>query len=175
MKRAIAVITLLASSVTLFAQQIKNPVTTVIKEIVPRQQQNLVAAVEEMPADKFSYKPTPQQMSFAHLVLHMTESNYVLCAKASDMPQPKHDELKDTDGKDKLLAALKSSFDFCNTALGKVDDSKLGDTIEAWGGRKEPRAWSLIALTNDWADHYGAAAMYLRLNGLLPPTAQPKK
>src|SRR5207245_9383268 len=174
MKRAITIITLLVSAVNLSAQT-KNPVSTVIQEIVPKQQKNLVAAVEEMPADKFSYKPTPQQMSFAHLVLHMTESNYALCAKASDMPKPKHDELKDTDGKDKLLAALKSSFDFCNTALAKVDDSKLGDTIEAWGGRKEPRAWALIALTNDWADHYGAAAMYLRLNGLLPPTAQPKK
>src|SRR5256885_16040471 len=106
MKLAITIVTLLASSVA--AQQIKNPVTTVIKELVPKQQKNLVAAVEEMPADKFSYKPTPQQMSFAHLVLHMTESNYALCAKASDLPQPKHDELKDTDGKDKLLTGLKS-------------------------------------------------------------------
>ena len=128
MKRAITIITLLVSAVNLSAQT-KNPVTTVVKEIVPKQQKNLVAAVEAMPADKFGYKPTPQQMSFAHLVLHMTESNYALCAKASDMPQPKHDELKDADGKDKLLAALKSSFDFCNTALAKVDDSKLGDTI----------------------------------------------
>ena len=142
---------------------------------MPKQQTNLVAAVEAMPADKFGYKPTPQQMSFAHLVLHMTESNYALCAKASDMPQPKHDELKDADGKDKLLAALKSSFDFCNTALAKVEDSKLGDTVELFGGRQGSRAFALIALTNDWADHYAAAAMYLRLNGLLPPTAQPKK
>ena len=90
MKRAITIITLLVSSVNLSAQT-KNPVTTVVKEIVPKQQTNLVAAVEAMPADKFGYKPTPQQMSFAHLVLHMTESNYALCAKASDMPQPKHD------------------------------------------------------------------------------------
>jgi hypothetical protein len=31
----------------------------------------------------------------------------------------------------------------------------------------------LIALTpNDWADHYSAAAIYLRLNGVLPPTAK---
>ncbi len=56
-----------------------------------------------------------------------------------------------------------------------VDDSKLGETIEVFGGRQAPRAFALIALTNDWADHYSAAAMYLRLNGLLPPTAQPKK
>jgi hypothetical protein len=48
---------------------------------------NLVAAVEEMPADKFGYKPTPQQMSFANLVLHMTESNNYLCAKAGDIPR----------------------------------------------------------------------------------------
>ena len=32
-----------------------------------------------------------------------------------------------------------------------------------------------VLLTNDWADHYSSAAMHLRLNGLLPPTAQPKK
>jgi hypothetical protein len=83
--------------------------------------------------------------------------------------------LKETDGKDKLVAGLKASFDFCTTALAKVDDSKLGDEVELFGGRKGPRAFALIALTNDWADHYSSAAMYLRLNGRLPPTAQPKK
>jgi hypothetical protein len=55
-----------------------------------------------------------------------------------------------------------------------VDDSKLGDTLELFGGREGPRAFALIALTNDWADH-STVAMYLRLNGLLPPTAQEKK
>jgi hypothetical protein len=32
----------------------------------------------------------------------------------------------------------------------------------------------MIALSNDFADHYSIVAIYLRLNGLLPPTAQPK-
>jgi uncharacterized damage-inducible protein DinB len=154
--------------------QTKNPVTSVVQEILPRQAKNLQAAVETMPADKFTFKPTPPQMSFGHLVAHVISSNYYLCAKASDLPQPKVEEAKETDSKEKLVAALKASFDFCTTALAKVDDSKLGDTIQAYGGREAPRAWALIALTNDWADHYGAAAMYLRLNGLLPPTAQKK-
>ena len=66
-------------------------------------------------------------------------------------------------------------FRSCTTALAKVDDSKLADEIELFGGRKGLRAFALIALTNDWADHYSSVAMYLRLNGLLPPTAQPKK
>ena len=154
--------------------QKKDPVTTVIKEILPRQAKNLQAAVETMPADKFSFKPTDPQMTFGHLVAHMIDSNYYLCAKASGIAQPKGDPPKETD-KAALAASLKTSFDFCTTSLAKVDDSKLGDMIQAYGGREVPRAWALIALTNDWADHYSAVATYLRLNGLLPPTAQPKK
>jgi uncharacterized damage-inducible protein DinB len=177
MKPIFGVFSSVVFAASVFAQPspAKNPVTSSVREILPRQQKKLTEAVEEMPADKFSYRPTQQQMSFAHLVLHITQSNNYLCAKISDTPAPKQQELKDSDAKDKLVGALKASFDFCNTALSKVEDSKLGDTVELFGGRQGTRAFALIALTNDWADHYAAAAMYLRLNGLLPPTAQPKK
>jgi hypothetical protein len=174
MKRSLVVFVLLATA-TVFPQDNKNPVTSVVKEILPRQQKNLVAAAEEMPADKFGFKPTPKQMTFGNLVLHIIQSNSYLCAKIGEVPEAKSPGLKGTDGKERLVAAVKASFDFCSTALSKVDDSKLGDTVELFGGREGPRAFALIALTNDWADHYSAAAMYLRLNGLLPPTAQEKK
>ena len=172
MKRYFCLATIfLATSVS---AQTKNPVSTVIKETLPRQTKNIVGAAEEMPADKFSYKPTPEQMSFGHLVLHIIEANNHLCSKAADVPEPKTEELKETDSKEKLVSALKASFDFCGTALAKTDDSKLGDNIEVFPGRQGPRAFAFIALASSWADHYGAAAMYLRLNGLLPPTAQKK-
>jgi len=172
MKRLLILLAVFALAIFGFAQQTKNVVTNVIREILPRQQKNLIAAVDEMPANKFDFKPTPQQMTFAHLVIHITESNNYLCAKGGDTAAPKVPELAETDGKDKLLAALKASFDFCTTVLAKVEDAKLGDTIDLYGGRQGPRAFALIALTNDWADHYSAAAQYLRLNGLLPPTAK---
>ena len=175
MKRLLVFLLFWISSMTAMAQTAKNPVTDVVREILPRQEKNLVAAAEEMPADKFSYKPTPAQMTFAHLVMHIAESNNALCALAGDVSEPKTTALKESDGKDKLVAALKSSFEFCSTALAKAEDSRLGETIEAYGGRKAPRAFAWIALPSDWADHYSAAAMYLRLNGMLPPTAQPKK
>jgi hypothetical protein len=174
MKRTLVVFVLLATA-TAFAQDNKNPVTSVVREILPRQQKNIVAAAEEMPADKFGFRPTPEQMTFGNLVLHIIQSNSYLCAKIGEVPEEKTLGLKGTDGKDRLVAALKASFDFCSTALGKVDDSKLGDKVELFGGREGLRAFALIALTNDWADHYSAAAMHLRLNGLLPPTAQRKK
>ncbi len=42
--------------------------------------------------------------------------------------------MKDTDSKDKLVAAVKDSFAFCGTAFDKVDDSKLGDPIKDYSG-----------------------------------------
>ena len=155
--------------------QEKNPVSSAVKEILPRQQKNIVAAVDEMPADKFNYKPTEAQLTFGHLVLHIVESNNHLCSRISDIPELKSTPVKETDSKDKIAGALKASFDFCTTALAKVDDSKLSDELELFGGRKGSRAFALIALTNGWADHYASVAMYLRLNGLLPPTAHHDK
>jgi hypothetical protein len=163
----------LAASPT-FCQQVKNPVSSAVRDMLAGRQKNIVAAAEEMPADKYSYKPTPEQMTFGHLIAHIVEANNVLCAKSADVPEPKVEEAKESDGKDKLVAALKASFDFCGTALSKADDSKLGDTIELFGS-KRTRAVAFIGTASSWADHYGMQAMYLRLNGLTPPSAEKKK
>ncbi len=174
MKRACGIILFFVASAVL-AQE-RSPVTSAVKEILPHQQKNLVAAVEEMPAEKFGFHPTEKQMTFGHLVLHMIESNNYLCSRVGDTPEiTAAVPLKQSDGKEKLVEALKASFDFCTAALGKIDDSRLADEVELFGGHTGSRAFALIALTNDWADHYSSAAMYLRLNGFLPPTAQPKR
>ena len=57
------------------------------------------------------------------------------------MAEPKVEEVKESDAKDKLLAAATASYDFCADALGKMDDSKLGDNIELFGGHKFPVPW----------------------------------
>ncbi|HXW89778.1 MAG TPA: DinB family protein [Terriglobales bacterium] len=173
MKTVIAPVVLLFSSLLLLAET-KNPVSDVAREILPRQQKNLIAAAEAMPAEKYDFKPTPEQMSFARLVIHIAESNDHLCAKISDTPEPQSTEAKESDAKDALVSRLKASFDFCSSSLAKLEDAKLGDTVDLFGGRQGPKALALFALTNDWADHYSAAAMYLRLNGILPPTAKKK-
>ena len=153
----------------------KDPVATSVRMLWPRSQKNILGAIEAMPGDKFAFKPTAEQMSFGHLITHIIESNYFLCAKAADVPEPKNEAAKETDSKEKLLAAAKASFDFCGESLAKMDDSKLGDSVELFGGRQFPRAMAALGLASGWADHYAAAAMYLRLNNILPPSAQAKK
>src|ERR1700685_1997081 len=95
----------------------KNPVSAALRDILPGRQKNTVAAVEAMPADKFNYKPRADQMTFGHLVAHMVETNNLLCSKAAAVPATNVTQVKDTDSKDNLVAALKASFDFCSARL----------------------------------------------------------
>ena len=168
---ALLLLAALATVQTTFAQT-KDPVADALRNILPARQKNTVAAVEAMPADKFNYKPSADQMTFGHLVAHMVETNNLLCSKAAAFPAPNATQVKDSDSKDNLVAALKTSFDFCSDALAKMDDSKLGETTEGFGGKQVTRAWLSLVLAGAWADHYAEAAMYLRLNGVLPPTAK---
>lgn len=171
MKRCLIVFIALFSAAAL-AQQTKSPASDVLRTMLSGREKATVAAFEEMPADKYGFKPTPDQMTFGHLAAHIVSSNYTFCSNVADVPKPKVDEVKDTDSKDKLVAAMKASFEFCGTALAKADDSKMNDNITWFDGKPRTRAWAFLGLSSSWADHYGAAAMYLRLNGLLPPTAQ---
>ncbi len=148
-----------------------NPVSDSVRAMTGNKAKNLIAAAEEMPADKYAYKPTEQQMTFGTLVSHIVGSNNFLCSKLSGQAGPA-EKVTDKDPKDKLVTELKKSFDFCETALKGVQDAQLGEPVTLWGGYKANKAAALIGLTNDWADHYGMAAMYLRLNGMLPPTAK---
>jgi uncharacterized damage-inducible protein DinB len=171
MKSARLISTLFLMIVTLNAQT-KNPVSSALREILPSRQKNIVAAIDAMPAEKFSYKPTADQITFGHLAAHIIESNYLFCSKVAALPEPKIEEAKESDAKDKLLASVKSSFDFCTDALAKMDDSKLGEMTDAMGGQQVSRARLALAMAGSWADHYGMAAMYLRLNGITPPSAK---
>jgi uncharacterized damage-inducible protein DinB len=157
------------------AQMETNPVSNGVRKMLERESKNLVAAAEEMPADKYSFSPTPQQMTFGKLVVHMIHANYHLCSMISGAETPKMDDVKDTDAKDKLVGTLKSSFEFCTSSLVKVDDSKLGEQVPFFGGKTTSRGNVMLAFAEDFGDHYSMAAMYLRLNGLLPPTAKQKE
>ncbi len=151
---------------------VSNPVSGALKSFVPRYSKNMVAAAEAMPAEKYGFKPSPEMNSFGHLVMHIAQTNNILCAKVSgmDAPDVKYNE---SDPKEKLVALLKDSFEYCSKTLEKVDDSKLGDQMMVFGNRPASRAAAMMMLSGSWTDHYATEAIYLRLNGILPPTAQP--
>lgn len=164
-----------APPATLPAEATANPVVWSAKMFYRRESKNMIAAAEEMPADKYSYHPTAGQWTFGKLVSHVAQSNGGLCSALSGTPAPAALHVSDTASKADLIAGLKASFDFCGSALDGLTDAKLGDTITLFRGAHMPRAAALLALTADLPDHYSQMASYLRLNGMLPPSAQPRK
>jgi hypothetical protein len=153
---------------------VANPVSTFVKAGVARYQKNMVAAAEAMPAEKYGFKPSPEMNSYGHLMMHIAQTNNTFCAKIAGQAAPDV-KIAETDPKDKLVAAIKDSFAYCTTALANVDDSKLGEQFVLFGNRPISRGGALVALGGSWTDHYATQAIYLRLNGILPPTAQPEK
>jgi len=101
----------------------------------------------------------------------MVETNHLLCSKAVAVPAPKV-ELNDTDSKDKLLPRSRSSSISAPTRWRKWTIRNWRRRREGFGGKQVTRAWLSLVLAGTWADHYAETAMYLRLNGLLPPTAK---
>jgi hypothetical protein len=152
-----------------------NPVADAFRQSASSAAKNLMAAADEMPADKYTFKPTPAQMSFGDIVAHLIEGNDYLCGAIGGAKAPAREKLTGASSKDALEGALKDSFKFCDDAFAKVDDSKLGEQIPFFGGKTRSRAGIMFVTVGDWADHYSQSAIYLRLNGKLPPTAKKKE
>src|ERR1700721_2523986 len=89
---------------------VTNPVSSTVKQQLTRYNKIMVAAAETMPAEKYSFKPTPDMNTFAHLTIHIVQANNGLCSQISGTPAPTSDKLADEDPKDKLVAGLKASF-----------------------------------------------------------------
>jgi hypothetical protein len=149
-------------------------VAEAFRNVVRDEGKNLTAAAEVMPADKYSYKPTPKQMSFGEIVVHLAQGNDFLCGSIGGMKAPERPKVTPTASKEALVARLKETFQFCDQALASLDDTKLGEQLPMFGGKTMSRAAVEMVTVGDWADHYSQVANYLRLNGLLPPTAMKK-
>ena len=149
------------------------PVASAFRDNFKQISRNLIDAGDEMPANKYSYKPTKAQMSFGKIMVHLAEGNDYLCGAIGGVKAPERTKVKETDSKPVLVARLKETFEFCDQALASLDDSKLAEQLPMFG-QTMSRAGVIIITTGDWADHYSQEAIYLRLNGLLPPTAKKK-
>jgi hypothetical protein len=189
MKTLYAAILTLALPVGLIAQQpsgaqTANPVTTVFRTRTLGLQRNIAQAFDSIPESKFSYKPTPAQLSIGYIAQHLVSDNYFFCNNFGAMKATRTakdtttaDSVKAQWPKDTLVSQLKASLKFCEDAFAQVDDAKLADEITMTFGtqsRKAARASMVLGHALDLADHYSQLANYMRLNNILPPSALPR-
>ncbi|HET9797348.1 MAG TPA: DinB family protein [Gemmatimonadaceae bacterium] len=161
-----------------------NVITDVFRGRTMSLQHNLAQAFDSIPGDKFDYKPTPAQLTIGHIAEHLANDNYFFCDQFGAMKGKRTaeetstpDSVKATWPKEKLVTQLKASFDFCEKAFAQLGDAKLTDDVTmSYGGnsRQVPRVAMVLIHVQDMTDHYSQIANYMRLNGLLPPTALPR-
>ncbi len=174
MRTSVFLITLATWSMAASAAA-QNPsanVSDAVRSAAARAAKNFIAAAEAMPSHRYGYKPTPAQMSFADVIGHMAAGNDALCSSIGGVSPPKRSGLAAAAPKEQLVPRLRETFQFCESALAKVDDSRLGEKVPYFGDQELSRAQVMVAAAEEWAGHYSQLAVYLRLNGLLPPTAR---
>jgi hypothetical protein len=188
MKLLRIVIASLTLPVALAAQQPAtpqaNPITAAFKGRIAANHRNIAQAFDSIPESKFGYKPTPAQLTFGYIAQHVASDSYLFCSNfgamkptldAKDTSTP--DSIKATWPKAELVAKLKASFAFCDQAIEQVTDTSLPDAISfTFGGaeRKSTRINMVLGHALDLADHYSQISNYMRLNGMLPPSALPR-
>ncbi len=189
MKRMTSLAIALAFPMVLAAQQpapapVTNPIVAAFKARITGLHRNIAQAFDSIPESKFAYKPTPAQLSIGYIAQHVASDNYLFCdqfgAKKSSLPEKDTatpDSVKATWPKDSLVAKLKASFAFCQDAIGQLEDGKLADQVTlTFGGRSRDvsRVTMVLGHALDLADHYSQLANYMRLLGMLPPSALPR-
>jgi uncharacterized damage-inducible protein DinB len=147
-------------------------------------EQQIVPAVEAMPADKFGFAPTDGEFkgvrTFGQMVKHLSATNHILAAAAlSEEPPPDAgDEVgpETVRTKPEILDYLKGSFAHLSKAIDAIGQTNLPANASPISPLKKGEmtrsalvAESLIHA----ADHYGQIVEYLRMNGVVPPASRP--
>ncbi len=191
MKRFISLTIALAFPVVLAAQQpapapapVVNPIAAAFKLRITGLHRNIAQAFDSIPESKFGYKPTPAQLTIGYIAQHVASDSYLFCdqfgTKKSSLPEKDTatpDSVKATWPRDTLIAKLKASFAFCQDAMGQLEDGKLADqvTVSFRGqSRDVGRINMVLGHALDLADHYSQLANYMRLIGMIPPSALPR-
>src|SRR4051812_11378370 len=181
----------LAAPIALAAQQPPataappaNPITTAFRNRISAMHRNIAQAFDSIPESKFTYKPTPAQLSIGYIAQHVANDDYFFCnnfgamkATAAAEDTATADSVKAAWPKAKLMTRLRESFAYCDQAIAQVDDAKLAEQVTVtFGGnsRTVSRAGMVLGHAMDLADHYSQLANYMRLNNILPPTALPR-
>ena len=132
--------------------------------------------VEAMPDDKFDFKPTPAQQTFAQRVLHVSQTDlFILKTLGGKTPAPTINEKATT--KAALLADLKQTFDYGEAVIKEFTDQQWVQRVPPPGfmGSSASRVRIVYFDMQHSEDMYGQFVVYVRLNGVTPPASAPRR
>jgi uncharacterized damage-inducible protein DinB len=133
---------------------------------------NILKAADRMPAESYSFRPTPDIRTYARVVNHVTEAQLHICGTLNGTaPEALPKVPPETADKATIQAALQASFSECDKAYAALSDDNILQTLTL-GPLTRTRiglAWGNVSHDNE---QYATLALYLRLKGLVPPSSE---
>lgn len=149
------------------------PVTeaTALKRSYNTIKTNLTKAADRMPEDQYGFQASPDIRTFGALIAHIADVQAGTCARVAGSPAPA--SAGKMTAKADLVAALKASFDVCDTVFNSLTDADATKMVAAGRGQSSEFAtlWGLIIGHSN--EQYGYLSVYMRLKGIVPPSTQP--
>jgi hypothetical protein len=133
---------------------------------------NILKAADKMPADSYSFRPTPDIRTFARVVNHVTEAQLRICGTLNGTALDTLPKVPpETADKATIQAALQASYAECDKAYAALSDDNLLQMLTL-GPITRTRigfAWGNVSHDNE---QYATLALYMRLKGLVPPSSE---
>jgi uncharacterized damage-inducible protein DinB len=139
----------------------------------------LVAIAEDLPEDKYDYKPNPDSRTFEALLLHVSASMYYFTDPAQSKKPRYADDPKPADlkisSKADLVAYVKQCVNDGADAIKAKGDKGMNEAVNTGGPRLNRVGDLAYGLIEHSGEHYGNLVVYYRINGMVPPESRPKK
>jgi len=113
---------------------------------------------------------TPRFNDLAGWLIHVANAHYLFCSGAMAVAEPEHPDYEKVTDKATLLEGMRASVDYCNGAYTMTDADAMQST-QFFGATMSRLAVLVWNATHD-GEHYGNLVVYMRANGMVPPSSQ---
>ena len=136
---------------------------------------NLIGSAEKIPAEHFSFRPSPDVRTVAELFGHTIEAQYSYCANVKGGANPgAGKEFEKVTDKAAVVQMVKDAFAYCDDAVAALTDAKAIELITVGtppNQRQISRANQLSQIVVHGNEHYGNLVTYMRIKGIVPPSS----
>jgi uncharacterized damage-inducible protein DinB len=136
----------------------------------------LIAMAEDFPEEKYDFRATPAQRTFAEQLLHVAGSNDLFTDVANGRKPTDDESRQNYKTKAAVVGYLKKSFAEGAALIKEKGDAGMAQTVkDSESGQVLPLTALAYELIEHSGEHYGQLVGYYRAAGLVPPESRPRK
>jgi uncharacterized damage-inducible protein DinB len=151
-----------------------NPIVASSKIFYTIAKKDILGSAEKLPEAKYSFRPTDSVRTYGQILAHVADGQYEFCGAAAGNHDDKEVE-QTAKTKADIVAGLKAAFAYCDGIYAGMTDAKATEMIPGFGGSKITRLSMLDFNVAHTMEHYGNLVTYMRIQGVVPPSSEPRQ